>query len=193
MSGKDHPQWIPMQSGPQGYQFPGSSVRSSAAAASFSKLAGDEAGVPLYEVQPHREQTLQQKFFGGAKRTLRSFLFAAIVVLVINVSWLGAAVATYGIKDGFGTIQRGKCDAVTNTNNWLHFLINVLSTLLLTASNSFMAVYCCPSRKEVDTAHRRGKFLQVGNLSIGNLRGIAKRKGLVVVVLALSSIPFHLL
>jgi hypothetical protein len=140
------------------------------------------------------KQTVFQTHFGGLKRTLRFFLTVAIIVLVVNISWLGYAKTHYGGLDGgFGTIQRGDCDTAKKTNTWLHLLINVLSTLLLTASNAFMSVYCCPSRKEVDAAHRRRKWLHVGMLSVRNFRSIAKRKSLVVVLLCLSSVPFHLL
>jgi heme/copper-type cytochrome/quinol oxidase subunit 3 len=57
----------------------------------------------------------------------------------------------------------------------------------------FMAAYSCPSRKEVDEVHYRSRFLHVGSLSLDNLRGISKRKALVVLVLLLSSALFHLL
>lgn len=98
----------------------------------------------------------------------------------------------YGIIDGYGTTMSGDCVAVTSLNIWLHLGINILSTFLLTASNTFMAVYCCRSRKEIDKAHSDGKSLHIGNLSSGNLRSIAKGKAVVVLLLAMTSIPFHL-
>jgi hypothetical protein len=63
----------------------------------------------------------------------------------------------------------------------------------LAGSNSFMAAFSSPSREEVDKAHQHSKSLHVGTFSLGNLRGIAKRKSFVVLVLAISSVPFHLL
>ena len=140
------------------------------------------------------KQTFYQANFGGLKRTLRVFLGVVIIILVINVSWLGYAKTHYGgIESGYGLIQRGDCDKAKSTNKWLHLLINTLSTLLLTGSNAFMAAYCCPSREEIDVAHRQRKWLHIGMLSIKNFRNIAKRKSFVVALLALSSIPFHLL
>lgn len=158
-------------------------------------FGGKYTAVPVDEhaVLPYREQTFRQKYLGGVKRTLRAFAAVGCIVLIINVSWLGYARSHYGILDGFGIIRKGECSEVKNLSTWYHLLINILSTLLLTGSNAFMAVYSCPSREEVDRAHQRGRFLNVGGLSFGNLRGIAKRKGLVVLVLAISSAPFHLL
>jgi hypothetical protein len=145
------------------------------------------------EIANHRQQTFRQKYFGGIKRTLRLFTIVAIVVLIINVCWLIYAKAKYGIVDGYGTIRKGECSEVKQLNTWLHLVINILSTLLLTGSNAFMACYSCPSREEVDQAHGRSRSLHIGVLSFGNLRGIAKRKSFVVLLLALSSVPFHLL
>ncbi|KAL5318030.1 hypothetical protein ACEPPN_015134 [Leptodophora sp. 'Broadleaf-Isolate-01'] len=175
---------IPLQPEPQGYRNVPKVIPSTI----YSELPTNEGGTPSY-----RKQTSRQKYFGGIGRTLRAFVTVACIVLIINASWLIYGKAKYGIKNGFGTISRESCDAVKNTNTWLHFVINILSTLLLTGSNTFMATFCCPSREEVDRAHERYKWLHVGSFSWSNLGGIAKRKGFVVVVLACTSLPFHLL
>lgn len=187
MAGHQRP-WIPTHSTSQEYLFPLSTAYKSGVSGSYEEVASDEAGIPS-----HIQQTFKQRYFGGIKRTLRGFAILASIILIINVSWLGAARAKYGIKDGYGTLKEGPCGSIESLSSWLHFAINVLSTLLLTGSNAFMAAFCCPSREEVDKAHQRGKFLHVAVLNLGNLRRIAFRKGVVVVLLAISSIPFHLL
>ncbi|KAF2446815.1 hypothetical protein P171DRAFT_409004 [Karstenula rhodostoma CBS 690.94] len=153
-----------------------------------------ERFIPEADQHPKPKQTWFQAHFGGLKRTLRLFLAVAIIVLVVNVSWLLYAKTHYGgISSGLGIIQRGDCDVAKSTNTWLHLLINVLSTSLLTGSNAFMSAYCSPSRKEIDKAHAKRKWLHVGILSLRNLGKIAKRKSLVVLLLCVSSVPFHLL
>lgn len=139
------------------------------------------------------KQTFFQRYFGGLKRTLSFFLLAAIAVLGVNIGWLLRARRLYGVEEGYGTIAHLRCDEAKRLNMWLKLLINVLSTILLTGSGSFMATYCCPSREEVDNAHARKKALHIGLVSLGNLRRISKRKGFVVLLLCVSSIPFHLL
>ncbi|KIW00772.1 uncharacterized protein PV09_07752 [Verruconis gallopava] len=142
----------------------------------------------------YKSPRLFRSNFGGLKRTLVFFLCVALSVLLVNIFWLLYAKTHYGgIESGYGIIQRGDCNEVKKTNTWLHLLINILSTLLLTGSNAFMSTYSCPSRKEVDRAHARKKWLHVGMLSFRNLTRIAKRKSLVVILLCLSSVPFHLL
>lgn len=192
MAGQPHPdqQWYPLQSSSQEHQhlFPQPTAYKSRFSGPYAEVPHDETGGVS-----RRPQTFWQRWFGGTKRTLRAFTIVACIVLIINISWLFAAKAKYGIKNGFGTIRQGNCDSAKSLNTWLHFAINILSTLLLAGSNAFMAAFCCPSREEVDRAHRRGKSLQVGIFNFGNLRRIAKRKGLVVILLALTSVPFHLL
>jgi hypothetical protein len=158
----------------------------SAVGGTYTEVIDDEAAV-------YKTKSFRQRYLGGIKRTLRAFVVVACIILIINLSWLGYAKAKFGITAGYGIIKRGDCDEVKSLNTWLHLVINILSTLLLTGSNAFMAAFSCPSRKEVDKAHRRGRFLHIGSLSLGNLGGIAKRKGFVVLILALSSVPFHLL
>jgi len=136
---------------------------------------------------------LQTAAFWRGKKTLRSFAVVAILVLITNIAWLVDAKTRYGIQDGYGTIRKGECSQVKSLNAWLHLAINLLSTLLLTGSNAFMAAFSCPSRKKVDKAHQRRRFLRVGSFSLWNLRSIAKRKGAAVLLLVLSSAPFHLL
>jgi hypothetical protein len=154
----------------------------------YAEVPSEESVVPQY-----RQQNFKQKYFGGIKRTLRAFTIVAFIVLFVNVLWLIYAKAKYGIVDGYGTIRKGECSEVKKLNTWLHLVINILSTLLLTGSNAFMACYSCPSREEVDKAHFKCRSLHIGVLSFGNLRWIAKRKSFVVFLLALSSVPFHLL
>jgi hypothetical protein len=145
------------------------------------------------DVPPYRKQSFQQKYLGGVKRTLRAFTIVSISILAVNVGWMLYAKAKYGIVHGYGTIQQGDCESVKRTNTYLHLAINILSTLLLTGSNAFMAAYSGPTRKEIDQAHARRRWLHVGSMSLRNMRSIMKRKSLVVLVLALSSVPFHLL
>ena len=138
-------------------------------------------------------RTFTQKYLGGTKRALHLFAALASIVLLVNVSWLGYVISRYGISDGYGTIKTGNCSAVKRVNTWLHLLINVLSTLLLMGSNAFMAACSAPTRHEIDKCHARGRWLHVGSMSLRNIRGIAPVKSLVCLLLAVSSVPFHLL
>lgn len=149
-----------------------------------------------YEALPepeYKRKSFKQRHFGGLKFSLRGFALVAATVLVTNISWFFWAKKKYGISAGYGTIQRGDCAVAKRMNTWLHLLINAMSTLLLMGSNAFMQTFSGPTREEVDRAHSQRRWLHIGALSFRNMRGIAKRKVFVCLILALSSIPFHLL
>jgi hypothetical protein len=119
---------------------------------------------------------------------------AAVLVLFINT---GALVATLKINDvndeGRLTIYEGNCSKVRKMNTGIHLLINVLSTLLLGASNYCMQCASAPTREEIDKAHNEKKWLDIGVLSWRNLRYISTSRLIIWVLLAFSSLPLHLL
>jgi hypothetical protein len=73
-------------------------------------------------------------------------------------------------------------------------LVNVLGTLLLGASNYCIQCLSAPTRKELDKAHEKGGFLDVGIPSFHNIKSnvIGTRKKLLWWILAFSSLPLHL-
>jgi hypothetical protein len=121
-------------------------------------------------------------------------LYASLAVLVSNVVLLLIGALTHdGVKDGVATIFSGDMKKVSYTSTALHILINILSTILLTSSNYAMQVLCAPSRYEIDKAHRKGLWLEIGLQSFRNLSNIGRRRQILWWFLALSSAPLHLL
>lgn len=119
---------------------------------------------------------------------------ASGLVLIINFSILLVAASRYGgFKNGIGTLAKGSSPSMSRLSTAYHILINVLSTVLLTSSNYCMQVLCSPNRNEIDAAHCKGKWLNIGVLSPHNLRFIRARRVLLWWVLGLSSLPLHLL
>jgi len=98
-----------------------------------------------------------------------------------------------GTSDGIGVLYDGLCTDSRFVNSGLHVIINALSTLLLGASSYTMQCLSSPTRAEVDRAHRKGEWLDIGVPSMRNLTKIGKRRRLLWWLLALSSLPLHLL
>ena len=117
----------------------------------------------------------------------------AAIVLVINLIFTIWAVAKSGVQDGLGTLQDGSCKRTMSLTNWIHIAINVLSTLLLGASNYSMQCLSAPTRGEVDKAHSQGIWLDIGVPSVRNLRRLSTPRIVLWWLLATSSIPLHLL
>jgi hypothetical protein len=86
-----------------------------------------------------------------------------------------------------------KLNVVSKMNTYLHLAINLLSTILLSSSNYCMQCLSAPTRKEVDAAHAKGVWLDIGVPSIRNLKHIDRTRVLLWGLLGLSSLPLHLL
>jgi len=114
-----------------------------------------------------------------------------LLVLILNITltiW-GALHS----KGNNGHIFEGSCDQAKHYNMGLHVMINVLSTLMLGASNYSMQCLSAPTRKNIDDAHCKGTWVDIGVQSLKNLGQTQRWKWAMWVVLGLSSLPIHLL
>ena len=115
------------------------------------------------------------------------------VVLVVNVTITIWAVSSSRVQNGTGTLQDGSCKTTRTLTTWVHLLINILSTLLQGASNYSMQCLSSPTRSEIDKAHNQGIWLDIGVPSVRNLRRLSLIRIVLWWLLAVSSLPLHLL
>jgi len=126
----------------------------------------------------------------------RGGLYAAISVLVtiLLLNFIFTASVLLTTKDGIqwiSTISQGSRSGITRLNTFLHFLINTLTTLLLASSNYAIQLLLAPTRHEIDRAHRKGRHLDIGVLSMRNLS--LGYNAILVSLLLLSSLPISFL
>jgi len=95
--------------------------------------------------------------------------------------------------DGVVTLYQGDCTTIGRVDTATHLLINILSTLLMGASNMTLQLIAAPTRKEVDRVHKAGTWLDIGVPSFRNLFRISRISCAIWCCLALSSIPIHFL
>lgn len=105
------------------------------------------------------------------------------------------AVVKYGIFHGFGDLYQGDCKLVARYNTVVHLGINIVSTLLLGASNYCAQLLVAPTRFEVDRAHEKRDWLDIGVPSFRNLwkRRIARKRKVTWTLLMISSVLLHLI
>jgi len=116
------------------------------------------------------------------------------LILLINIFLAVGALGTHGWgRDGQPVLYEGKCSTVSKMSTGLHLLINTMSTALLCASSYCMQCLSSPTRKELDLAHKKQSWLDVGVLSPRNIRSISKSRRTRWLILGLSTIPLHLL
>jgi hypothetical protein len=112
-------------------------------------------------------------------------------VLILNVSFLIWGTTSFLVQDGVATVYNGECSTVSGISIASHLLINITSTLLLSASNYAMQVASSPSRADIDRAHEKQRSLDIGVLSLRNFGWVSKGRVLAYGLLLLSSIPLH--
>jgi hypothetical protein len=142
-----------------------------------------------FSLPSHERQARYSGWRGG-------FVFAIVgssLVLLFNIICAIVAAAAGKPQDGIATIYTGNCDVASRWSTGLHLLINILSSALLGASSYCMQRVVAPTCEEIDKAHEKGKWLDVGVLSMRNLPNINKRRLGSWSLLVLISIPLHFL
>ena len=134
------------------------------------------------------QRVLGDRFTGWRFGALHFAVWATIVFLINIIVTIWGSTARHS-----GVLLDGDCDRVKNLNTGLHVLINVLSTILLSGSNYCMQCLSGPTRSEVDKAHAQGNWLDIGIPSIRNVKHLSRQRIVLWVLLALTSLPLHLL
>lgn len=133
----------------------------------------------------------KQRYLHGWRCTTLIGLILTGTVFIVNLTITIVSTAT---GDGFRKIfYSGNCGKAQNLDFILHLYINGLSTIILGASNFAMQVLSGPTRSEIDAAHKRSKWLDIGVLSIRNMSWIRRTRVMLWSILLLSSFPLHLL
>lgn len=132
----------------------------------------------------------------GYRCSLVTGAFACLFTLIVNLAvTIWAATLPNVDKDGKGrrVLFQGSCQTSKDLNVALHLLINLLSSLLLGASNYGMQCLTSPTREQVDKAHSGGRCLDIGIISLKNLGKQTRATKALWYTLVLSSVPLHLL
>jgi hypothetical protein len=137
----------------------------------------------------HPQAKSFDKWYARLDVVLVQACIVAFLVLILNVVGTILLNARYKNFDIF----HGNCKTASTISLVLHAAINVLSTLLLGASNLCMQLAAAPTRNELDRAHEKSRFLDIGIPSYRNLKFIAPQRRVLWWVLAVSSTPLHFL
>ncbi|KAF4806682.1 hypothetical protein CGCSCA5_v014141 [Colletotrichum siamense] len=126
------------------------------------------------------------------RTTVSAGAVVASFVLTVNVGVLVWVRHRFGVSNGIATVFEGSCIESKRDTLWPDLAINIMSTLLLGASNSCAQLLSSPSRRDIDRAHMKGKWLDIGVPSVRNLGHISFWRVCLWALLFLSSIPLHL-
>lgn len=116
-------------------------------------------------------------------------LIITLVVLILNLSLLiWSRTRPHG-----NMLYEGDCRSAKTTVTYSSLTINVLSTLLLGASNAAMQCLCAPTRAEVDKVHAIGSWLDIGISGLRNWHVMGSWRKYAWGFILLSSLPLHFL
>lgn len=125
---------------------------------------------------------------------LKLHLSTAFLVVLLLLTFLIWANLTYAPdENGVGTFMFGHCSQTSAINTAVHILINVISSLFLSTGNYCMQILIAPSREEINTAHQKGRALEVGVPSIKNLFYIERKRTIAWCLLGILSTTLHIL
>ncbi|KAI0538408.1 hypothetical protein GGR58DRAFT_513099 [Xylaria digitata] len=108
----------------------------------------------------------------------------AVINIILLIILIYAAAKSPSILS-LEYIYSGSCnsDGIPLVNLFLHLLINIISTLV---------VLNAPSREELDSAHIKGTWMEVGASSIRNVFKVSSFKRWCWFALMITSLPIHL-
>lgn len=147
----------------------------------------------LLSINPRASWKQGQAWVSKRSRSLVSQIMLVSAVLVTNLSLTIYANFKYPSVEAVGLLYKGDCGTVRKLNLWLHLLISVLSTLMLSASNFCMQVQSAPSRADIDKAHEKGTWLDIGLHSPRNFIYIRGWKRVSWAILGITSLPINML
>ncbi|KAH7405997.1 hypothetical protein DE146DRAFT_787173 [Phaeosphaeria sp. MPI-PUGE-AT-0046c] len=129
----------------------------------------------------------------GWRRGILYCICTALVVLAFSLVFMGWAMTRTMEGSNLPVLYRGNCKSSRNISTAAHVAINVLSTLLLGASNYCMHIASAPSRHDINMFHSKKRVLDIGLNSVSNMFKLGWDRRIVWCILGLSSIPLHLM
>jgi len=154
----------------------------------------DVDGIPYGEAKTSfQAKSSWQWRFSGWRGGVAVSIVVSSFVLFLNAILAIIAATRLEKSDNIATAITGDCTLVARWMTAVHLIINILGSLLLEASNYCMQRLVTPTRKEINNAHARKTWLDIRILSLRNLASISRRRVVVWILLALTSIPLHFL
>ncbi|MCJ1224185.1 hypothetical protein MMC12_000829 [Toensbergia leucococca] len=133
------------------------------------------------------------KPFRRGWRTVPIALCALSSTIGLAVLTLLIVSSTKGDFSGSTGLFAGNCSQAKRLSEILSFSVIAASFLVTFASNKFLCLAVAPLPEEVDTAHARCKWLDIGVNSWRNLQFVSGMRRWSWVIILLSSVPVQLL
>jgi hypothetical protein len=150
---------------------------------------------PTPETETRSEQGASSttKRFTGWRVGASYFALGALISLMLHIILAIWIPTLDSFHNGISVLWTGNCQTAGTYNTILRAGTTAIATLLIGESNYCMQCLTAPARKDLQTAHNKGIWLDVGVQSIRNLKIIKEYKAVLWLLVVISSIPIHLL
>jgi hypothetical protein len=111
-----------------------------------------------------------------------------LLILVAGFVCLIYAAGKVSLSASESVIFSGSCVTAGSINSGVHALVNVFVLVLLAGGNYTFQLLSSPTRDEIDGAHAKRKWLDIGIPSVRNLAHIARSRALLASVVLLVAI-----
>ncbi|KAM7218192.1 hypothetical protein V8F06_006483 [Rhypophila decipiens] len=133
----------------------------------------------------------------GWQGALKMLCVLSWVLVIPNLVISSVLSARGGLQEWVPTtvmIKQGNCDDIGRDDLWIHLAMNIVTTVLMAATNFAMQAWTSPTRADVDRIHAQGKTVDIGVLSLRNiLSGRIRLKRLLVgCFMLIVALPLHL-
>ncbi|KAF1990616.1 hypothetical protein K402DRAFT_460066 [Aulographum hederae CBS 113979] len=136
--------------------------------------------------------SLWQRYFSSWRAGLIRAALTAGTALAVNTAVDVWMFTKYDTEHGSGVVMRDSCSRVHIADTGIHLALNIVSTCILGASNYCMQGVAAPTREEVDRAHAKTEYVEIGVQSFRNMRLIGWGRVVLWLLLGVTSVPFHL-
>jgi len=138
---------------------------------------------------------------GSSKKKLSQGWRASVVVIVATMfvlliaafMCLAVVISGEGRSDGRWAIFQGSCEAAARVDWGLHAIINIVAMIFFSGANYVFQALTSPTRDEVNAAHVRGRWLDIGIPSFRNLKYIGRRRAAVASVALSAAFATHIM
>ena len=162
----------------------------------FTEAVRSSAGHRRTDSRP----SLFDKIFPGARARRRCLpagwrggvvmlLLANLLMLIVSIVCLAlAATRTHTTLGGESSLRDGSCGRVRAASMGIRAVVNVEAVVLIASAGYVFQVLSSPTRAEVNAAHARHRWLDVGVPSVRNLGSVAAGRGVLSAAIVLIAV-----
>lgn len=151
---------------------------------------GDEERIlgGCVEKRPQSSGSSWKKLLDGWRGGIALNVLLAFLILLAGFVCLVYAAGKELLSAGESVIFTGSCAAAQGIDTGLHVLMNMFAVALLAGGNYVFQILSSPTRCEVNIAHGKKKWLDIGIPSLRNLVHIARSRAVLACMVLLVAI-----